>query len=92
MGGYITGRRAERKANARRRTPGGTLSVAIAYTSPRRKFKGGYKWNHFDVETGDRYWISGPRKDGPDRLYAQSSQPVEIDDDVREEYWIRIRG
>jgi hypothetical protein len=52
----------------------------------------GYKWNHFDVETGDRYWISGPHKDGRDRLYAQSSQSVEIDDDVREEYWAKIRG
>lgn len=52
----------------------------------------GYKWNHFDVETGARYWISGPRKDGLDRLYPQRHQPVEIDDDVREEYWTKIRG
>ena len=52
----------------------------------------GYKWNHFDVETGDEYWISGPRKDGKDRLYAQSSRPVDIDDDVRDEYWLKIRG
>ena len=52
----------------------------------------GYKWNHFDVETGDRYWISGPRKDGRDRLYPDSSLPVDIDEDVREEYWTTIRG
>jgi hypothetical protein len=57
-----------------------------------RKCKRGYKWNHFDVETGDEYWISGPRRDGQDRLYPQSSQPVEIDEDVREEYWTKIRG
>lgn len=57
-----------------------------------QKSRSGYKWNHFDVETGDHYWISGPRKDGKDRLYPQSKQPVEIDDDVREEYWIKIRG
>ncbi|MGA7674011.1 MAG: hypothetical protein WCA78_03075 [Rhizomicrobium sp.] len=57
-----------------------------------QKSKRGYKWNHFDVETGDHYWISGPRKDGQDRLYPQSSQPVEIDEDVREEYWTKIRG
>ena len=57
-----------------------------------QKWKGGYKWNHFDVDTGDHYWISGPRKDGKDRLYPQSTQPVEIDDDVREEYWREIRG
>lgn len=57
-----------------------------------QKCKGGYKWNHFDVETGEHYWISGPRKDGQDRLYPKSSVPVEIDEDVREEYWTRIRG
>jgi hypothetical protein len=57
-----------------------------------QKSKSSYKWNHFDVGTGDHYWISGPRKDGQDRLYPQSSQPVEIDEDVREEYWSEIRG
>ena len=41
----------------------------------------GYKANYFDVETGDHFWISGPRKDGADRLYG-GSKPIEIDDDV----------
>jgi hypothetical protein len=57
-----------------------------------QKHKSGYKWNHFDVETGAEYWISGPKKDGKDRLYGQSVRPVEIDEDVREEYWSKIRG
>jgi hypothetical protein len=52
----------------------------------------GFKSNYFDVETGDRYWISGPRKDGGDRLYGGTVPPVEIDEDVREEYWTRIRS
>ena len=56
------------------------------------KAKRGYKWNHFDVQTGAHYWISGPRKDGQDRLYPQRHQPVEIDDDARVEYWTKIRG
>jgi hypothetical protein len=51
----------------------------------------GFKANYYDVATGEHYWISGPRKDGNDRLYA-SSIPVEIDADVREEYWSAIRG
>jgi hypothetical protein len=51
----------------------------------------GFKANHYDVETGDEYWISGPRKDGADRLYGEAL-PVEIDDDVRDEYWREIRG
>jgi hypothetical protein len=51
----------------------------------------GLKANYFDIETGDRYWISGCRKDGADRLYGEAD-PVYIDDDVREEYWTTIRG
>jgi hypothetical protein len=50
----------------------------------------GFKANYFDTETGEQYWISGPRRDGVDRLY-KSDWPVEIDEDVREEYWTRIR-
>jgi hypothetical protein len=41
--------------------------------------------------TGDEYWISGPRRDGLDRLYGKSALVVEIDDDVREEYLTEIR-
>ena len=48
----------------------------------------GFKANYFDVESGDQYWISGCRKDGMDALY---STDVEVDDDVREEYWTQIR-
>jgi hypothetical protein len=51
----------------------------------------GLKSNYFEVESGDEYWISGPRRDGKDRLYV-SNIPVEIDEDVREEYWTEIRG
>jgi hypothetical protein len=49
----------------------------------------GFKANFFDTETGDHYWISGCKKKGGDRLYGGS---VEIDEDVREEYWTEIRG
>src|SRR5579863_5926095 len=51
--------------------------------------KGGYKYNHFDTESGEQYWISGPRRDGADGLYGP--RPTPIDDDVREEYWTLIR-
>jgi hypothetical protein len=50
----------------------------------------GFKANYCDIESGEQYWISGPRRDGADRLY-KSNWPVEIDDDVREEYWKEIR-
>ena len=51
----------------------------------------GFKSNYYDLETGDEFWISGPRKDGADRLYGEGL-PVEIDEDVRDEYWREIRG
>lgn len=53
---------------------------------------GGFKANYFDEETGDHFWISGPRRDGDDRLYSSSTMPVEVDADVEVEYWRDIRG
>jgi hypothetical protein len=51
----------------------------------------GFKANYAEVEIHNPYWISGPRRDGRDRLYTHSGLPIEIDDDVREEYWREIR-
>ena len=45
----------------------------------------GFKANYFDVETGDHYWISGPRKDQNDRLYG-GNRGVKVDEDVLDEY------
>ncbi len=53
------------------------------------KTKSGYKYNCIEVETGDQYWVSGPKKRGGDTLYGGV---VEIDEDAREEYWLRIRN
>jgi hypothetical protein len=53
------------------------------------KTKSGYKYNCIDVETGDHYWVSGPKKNGKDTLHGGM---VEIDDDARVEYWTSIRG
>ena len=49
----------------------------------------GIKANFCDVETGEQYWISGCKKNGLDSLYPNQ---VEIDEDVREEYWVQIRN
>ncbi len=57
-----------------------------------RSLKGsGFKSNYFEVETGDEYWISGPRKDRHDRLYS-GNEGVEVDDDVLDEYLNLIFG
>jgi hypothetical protein len=53
------------------------------------KTKSGYKYNCIDEDNGDRYWISGPRVDGADKLYGGI---VQIDDDARVDYWTKIRG
>lgn len=50
----------------------------------------GFKANYYDLETDEEYWISGCKKDGSDRLYGERV-PIEIDEDVREEYWTTIR-
>lgn len=50
----------------------------------------GFKSNYYEVESRDDYWISGPKRNGGDALYGGIS-PIEIDDDVREEYWRLIR-
>jgi hypothetical protein len=49
----------------------------------------GFKANYCDMDSGEEYWISGCKKRGGDRLYPGL---IEIDDDVREEYWTTIRG
>ena len=48
----------------------------------------GFKSNYFELDTGDHYWISGCKKLGGDRLYPGT---IEIDENVREEYWLKIR-
>ncbi len=50
----------------------------------------GFKANFYDLATGEDFWISGCKKDGTDRLYGERL-PIKIDDDVREEYWLKIR-
>jgi hypothetical protein len=59
-----------------------------------RKFQSlkgaGFKSNYYDLDSGEDYWISGPKRSGGDALYG-GNIPIEIDEDVREEYWRVIR-
>ncbi len=48
--------------------------------------------NYHDVDTGEGYWISGPKKNGQDRYPWGSGAPVKIDENTREEYWTEIRN
>ena len=49
----------------------------------------GLKANYFDTQTSEEFWISGPRADGRDSLYATT---VAVDEDARKEYWRDLRG
>lgn len=49
----------------------------------------GYKYNCINEETGEKFWVSGPKKNGTDKLYGGV---VQIDENIREEYWTRIRN
>lgn len=55
-----------------------------------RRLAGGHDANFFDVENGDEYWISGPKRDQTDGRY--SNQPPEIDEDVRDSYDAFLNG
>ena len=48
--------------------------------------------NYIDIDTDEEYWIYGPKKNGEDRYSWAQRTPVEIDDDIREEYWTTIRN
>ncbi len=50
----------------------------------------GFKANYYNLETGDNYWISGPKRDAGEALY-EGSLPIKNDKDEREEYWLAIR-
>jgi hypothetical protein len=47
------------------------------------KTESGFKHNCFEESSGERYWISGPKKRGGDRLYGGK---IDIDEDARVEY------
>lgn len=51
----------------------------------------GFKANFHDVETGEHFWISGPRRDGADGLYGRITQAGDVDPDVAGPYWRDIR-
>ncbi|TXJ04243.1 MAG: hypothetical protein E6Q27_08575 [Aeromicrobium sp.] len=46
--------------------------------------------NFYDVETGEEFWISGPKRDRTDARYS-SKQPV-VDPDAREAYEAFLDG
>lgn len=54
-----------------------------------KRSSAGGSGNHYDLETGDEYWISGVKKRGADRHWAGAGK-IEIDAGVVDEY-LRLR-
>lgn len=46
--------------------------------------------NFYDVETGEEFWMSGPKRDRTDGRYT--SQEPHVDEDVRGEYAAFLAG
>jgi hypothetical protein len=58
-----------------------------------KSFRSVGRSGYLEETSGDHYWISGCRQDGNDRGGNNpGSFPIEIDEDVRREYWEQIRG
>lgn len=70
---------------------GASASRRLHYAD--RELRGeGQPW-YRDVQTGERFHVQHARVDGMDRSEGRKRGgfPVEIDDDVREEYWTHVR-
>ena len=67
-------------------------SWRTAYVHGRQleKLQGGGDANFFDVETGEGFWMSGPKRDRTDLRYGPGS-PV-VDPDAQEAYDAFLRG
>src|ERR1043166_1549161 len=51
----------------------------------KRATGGGIEGNHFDLETGEEYWVSGVKKDGTDRHWIGSGK-ISIERSAVQEY------
>ena len=56
----------------------------------KRATGGGISGNHFDIETGEEYWVSGVKKNGIDRHWAGSGI-ILIEESAVAEY-LRVTG
>ena len=63
----------------------------IYYKSKNFQRSKGILGNYFDIESGEEYWISGCKKNGKDAHWAEPVQ-VNVNDDIKKEYWVNIRG
>lgn len=68
----------------------GTARIGRVYAGKSFCKISGFKAKYMDETTLTEYWISGPKRNGQDRLY-DSNIAIQIDEDAREGYWTEIR-
>lgn len=66
-----------------------TWKTARVHGRVLRRFQG-IDSNFYDVETGEWFWLSGPKRDRTDARYGPRSTPVE--EDAREAYEAFLNG
>ena len=47
------------------------------------------RYNCYDAGSGEHYLVAEPKPNGSDKLHGGC---VDIDEDAREEYWLRVRN
>ncbi|EOD66386.1 hypothetical protein [Amycolatopsis vancoresmycina] len=67
-----------------------TWRTAYVHGRELRRWPGLYDANFVDVDTGDEFWLSGPKRDRTDGRYS-SAQPV-VDGDAAAGYAAFLRG
>jgi hypothetical protein len=67
-----------------------TWKTAYWHGKTLRRWPGMFDANFYDVDTGERYWVSGPHRDRGDVRYTDIRP--EIDEDAREPYDAFLRG
>ena len=67
----------------------GNVLYCRAFVLEKIRETDGIKANYVNIQTDEKYWVSGCKKRGDDRLQPGT---IEIDDNAREEYWLQIRN
>jgi len=67
-----------------------TWATAYWHGLTLRRWPGMFDANFYDIASGDKYWLSGPHRDGGDTRYS-NIRPT-VDDDVVEFYDAFLAG
>ncbi|TVT31418.1 hypothetical protein FNH05_28355 [Amycolatopsis rhizosphaerae] len=67
-----------------------TWKTAYFHGRTLRRWPGMFDANFFDADSGEEFWLSGPKRDRTDGRYSR--QQPEVDEDAREAYEAFLQG